>query len=137
MWVVEDVPELIYCLAISPRLIGNHALNRSQRKREKCVAAALQRRSNRLGKDDFAESQYCRGISEVTRREQILPQQILRHLDGIYDYAIGTHEAKRPRNSDILARAHSLVVDTLDFNIYAITNPPTEIVPHCFVNINT
>ena len=44
MWVVEDVPELIYCLAISPRLIGNHALNRSQRKREKCVAAALQRR---------------------------------------------------------------------------------------------
>ena len=44
MWVVEDVPELIYDLAISPRLIGNHALNRSQRKREKCVAAALQRR---------------------------------------------------------------------------------------------
>jgi len=41
MWVVEDVPELIYCLAISPRLIGNHALNRSQRKREKCVAAAV------------------------------------------------------------------------------------------------
>jgi len=31
---------------------------------------------------------------------------------------------------------HSLVVDTLDFNIHAITNPPTEIVPHCFVNIN-
>ena len=38
MWVVEDVPELIYCLAISPRLIGNHALNRSQRKSEKCVS---------------------------------------------------------------------------------------------------
>jgi hypothetical protein len=29
MWVGEDVPELIYCLAIGPRLIGNHALNRS------------------------------------------------------------------------------------------------------------
>jgi hypothetical protein len=26
---------------------------------------------------------------------QILPQQILRHLYGIDDYAIGTHEAKR------------------------------------------
>ena len=44
MWVVEDAPELIYCLAISTRLIGNYALNGSQRKREKCVAAALQRR---------------------------------------------------------------------------------------------
>src|SRR5262249_34477521 len=30
MWVVEDVPELIYCLAISPRLIGNHALDLPQ-----------------------------------------------------------------------------------------------------------
>jgi hypothetical protein len=48
MWVVEDVPELIYGFAISPRLVGNHALNRSQRKREKCVAAAVQRRSYRL-----------------------------------------------------------------------------------------
>jgi len=28
MWVVEDVPEPIYRLAISLRLIGNHALNR-------------------------------------------------------------------------------------------------------------
>jgi len=31
MWVVEDVPEPIYRLAISLRLIGNHALNSSQR----------------------------------------------------------------------------------------------------------
>jgi hypothetical protein len=31
MWVVEDAPELIYCLAISPRLIGNHALDLPQR----------------------------------------------------------------------------------------------------------
>ena len=136
MWVVEDVPEPIYGLPISPRLIGNHLLDRSQRKRENGIAAALQRRSNRLGTDEFAESHNRRGISEVTRRGQILPQQILRHLDGIDDYAIGTHEAKRARNSDILARAPSLVVDSLDFNIHAITNPPTEIVPHCFVNIN-
>jgi hypothetical protein len=28
---------------------------------------------------------------------------------------------------------HRLVVDPLDFNVYAITNPPTEIVPHGFV----
>jgi hypothetical protein len=60
--------ELIYCLAISPRLIGNHALNRSQRKREKCVAAALQRRSYRLGTDEFAESHHRRGVSKVVLR---------------------------------------------------------------------
>ena len=80
MWVVEDVRELIYCLAISPRLIGNHALNRSQRKREKCVAAALQRRSYRLGTDEFAESHHRRGVSKVVRWGQVLQQQILRHL---------------------------------------------------------
>src|SRR6516162_9292984 len=80
MWVVEDVPEPIYCLAISPRLIGNHALNRSQRKREKCVAAALQRRSYRLGTDEFAESHHRRGVSKVVRWGQVLQQQILRHL---------------------------------------------------------
>jgi len=94
MRVVEDGPEPIYGLPISPRLIGNHLLDRSQRKRENCVAAALQRRSNRLGTDEFAESHNRRGISEVTSRGQILPQQILRDLDGIYDYAIGTHETK-------------------------------------------
>src|SRR5262249_51829948 len=92
MWVVEDVPELIYCLAISPRLIGNHALNRSQRKREKCVAAALQRRSYRLGTDEFAESHHRRGVSRVVPRRYVLQQQILRHLDGIDDNAVRTHE---------------------------------------------
>jgi len=65
-----------------------------------------------------------------------LPQQILRHLDGVDNYAIGTHEAKRERNFGILARAHSLVADTLDFNMYANHQSRTEIVPHCFVNIN-
>jgi hypothetical protein len=62
----------------------------------------------------------------------ILPQQILRHLYGIDDYAIGTHGAKRAPNSDILGPAHSLVADALDFNVYAITQSPTEIVLHCF-----
>ena len=33
--------------------------------------------------------------------EQVLPQQILRHLYGIDDYAIGTHEAKRAPNSGL------------------------------------
>jgi len=41
MRVVEDIPEPIYGLPISPRLIGNHLLDRSQRKRENCVAAAF------------------------------------------------------------------------------------------------
>src|SRR5262249_7399703 len=67
MWVVEDAPELIYCLVISPRLIGNHALDLPQGKRGKCVAAALQRRSYRLGTDEFAESHHRRGVSQVVR----------------------------------------------------------------------
>ena len=62
MWVVEDAPEMIYCLAVSPRLIGNHALDLPQRKREKCVAAAVQSRSYRLGTDEFAESHHRRGV---------------------------------------------------------------------------
>src|SRR5262245_34190122 len=99
MWVFEDVPELIYCLAISPRLIGNHALNRSQRKREKCVAAAVQRRSYRLGTDEFAESHHRRGVSKVVRRSDVVPEQILRYLDGIDDYAVRTHE----RHTRVLA----------------------------------
>src|ERR1700730_7640178 len=65
MRVVEDIPEPIYGLPISPRLIGNHLLDRSQRKRENCVAAVLQRRSNRLGTDEFAETHNRRGISEL------------------------------------------------------------------------
>jgi hypothetical protein len=63
----------------------------------------------------------------VTRWEQILPQQILRHLYGIDDYAIGTHEAERAPNPDILGRADSLVVDPLDFNVYAITRGETRV----------
>jgi hypothetical protein len=47
-----------------------------------------------------------------------LPQQILRHLYGIDDYAIGTHEANRAPNSDILGRATHVTANrkvTLDF----------------------
>ena len=67
--------------------------------------------------------------------EQVLPQQILRHLYGIDDYAIGTHEAKRAPNSDILGRAtHNLVVDPLDFNVYAIHPIPHRNRPSLFPN---
>ena len=41
MRVVEDIPEPSYGLPISPRLIGSHLLDRSQRKHENCVAAAF------------------------------------------------------------------------------------------------
>ena len=99
MWVVKDVPEAIYGLPISSRLIANHALHRSQRKREKRVATALQRQSNRLGTDEFAESHNHRGISEVTRWEQILPQQILRHLDGLNNEPIRSHAEERQRDN--------------------------------------
>jgi len=37
-----------------------------------------------------------------------LPQQILRHLYGIDDYAIGTHEAERAPNPDILGSCGQL-----------------------------
>jgi hypothetical protein len=53
----------------------------------------------RWGTDEFAQSQNRRGFREVTHRRQILPQQILRHLYGIDDYAIGTHEAKQARRT--------------------------------------
>jgi hypothetical protein len=68
MRVVKHFPELIYGLPISPRMVGNHALDRSQCKREKCVAAVLQGRSYRLGADQLAESHDCRGVSKVMCR---------------------------------------------------------------------
>jgi hypothetical protein len=66
--VVEDVPEPIYCLAMSQRLIGKHTLDRSQRKRQKHVAAALQRRSYGRGTDEFAKTQHRCGITKVMGR---------------------------------------------------------------------
>jgi len=47
MRVVEDIPEPIYGFAMRPRLIAEYALDLSQRKRENCVAAALQRLMSR------------------------------------------------------------------------------------------
>src|SRR5262245_16482347 len=91
MWVVKDVPEPIYGPAVSPRLIGNQLRDRSQRKRENCIAAALQCRSYRLRTDEFAKSHHCRGVSKVTRWRQVLRKEVLRHLDGIDNYSIGAH----------------------------------------------
>jgi hypothetical protein len=42
--IQENVPELPYHLAISPRLICNHKLDGAQRGSQKRVAAILQRR---------------------------------------------------------------------------------------------
>jgi hypothetical protein len=41
--IVEYVPQPIYGFAMRSRLIAECALDLSQRKRENCVAAALQR----------------------------------------------------------------------------------------------
>jgi|SRR5215469_8246135 len=56
--IVEHVPEPIYHVPISPRLIGNHLLDRSQGKREKCVATAFQRRPYGLRTDEFVEPHF-------------------------------------------------------------------------------
>jgi hypothetical protein len=47
-----------------------------------------------------------------------LPQQILRRPYRTFDYAIRLH-GKEAREAGVPVRATSLVVDTLDFNIYA------------------
>jgi hypothetical protein len=118
MRVVEDIPEPIYGFAMRPRLIAEYAPDLSQRKRENCVAAALQRWSYRLGTDEFAEAKNYRGICKIVRRRQILPQQILRHLDAIGNYAIRTH--RKTRQTLIFSFGNSLVVAALDFNIYQL-----------------
>ena len=64
--IVEHVPEPIYHVPISPRLIGNHLLDRSQGKREKCVATAFQRRPYGLRTDEFAEPHHQRGVTQGT-----------------------------------------------------------------------
>jgi hypothetical protein len=63
--VVEHLPKPIYGLPISLRMIGSHSLDRSQCKREKCVAA-VQGRPYRLRTDKLAESHHCRGVGKST-----------------------------------------------------------------------
>jgi hypothetical protein len=48
-----------------------------------------------------------------------LPQQILRHLDAIGNYAIRTHW-ENARQTLIFSFGNSLVVAALDFNIYQL-----------------
>jgi len=66
--IVKNLPEPIYGLPISLRMIGCHPLDRSQCKHEKCVAAALQGGPDRLRTDELAESHHGRGISKIMRR---------------------------------------------------------------------
>jgi len=46
--------------------------------------------------DEFAEAKNYRGICKIMRPRQILPQQILRHLNAIGNYAIRTHRKNAP-----------------------------------------
>ena len=55
-----------------------------------------------------------------------MPQQILRHLDAIGNYAIRTHR-ENARQTLIFSFGNSLVVDPLDFNVYAITRGETRV----------
>jgi hypothetical protein len=55
-----------------------------------------------------------------------LPQQILRRPYRTFDYAIRLH-GKGAREAGVPVRANSLVVDTLDFNIYAVTESTSGI----------
>jgi hypothetical protein len=56
-----------------------------------------------------------------------LPQQILRRPYRTFDYAIRLH-GKEAREALVPVRANSLVVDTRDFNIYAITESSRGII---------
>src|SRR5262249_9234958 len=62
----KHLPEPVYGLPISLRMVGSHPLDCSQCKRGECVAAALQDRSYRLRTDGFAETQNRRGIRSAT-----------------------------------------------------------------------
>src|SRR5215471_588611 len=55
------------------------------------------------------------------RRGYVLPEQVLRHLDGIDNYTIGTHE-KNPHNAAVPIADHSSVFDGVDFDIYTLAN---------------
>jgi len=48
-----------------------------------------------------------------------LPQQILRHLDAIGNYAIRTHR-ENVRQTLMFSFGNSLVVAAFDFNIYQL-----------------
>src|SRR5262245_343115 len=94
MRVIKYVPEPTDDLTISPRMIRKDTLRCSQRKYGKRVAAALQRRLYGGRTHEIAESHNRRGIGQAVGGRQILPQQTLRHLDGIDNYAIRTHESE-------------------------------------------
>jgi hypothetical protein len=98
--LVEDVPEQIYCFAMRPRSIGKHALDRSKRERENSVAAALQRRTDGMGADEFAQSQnrysICRfSICKLVHRAPTSLTSVLA-FHGQHAFALGTAMANWP-----------------------------------------
>ena len=52
--IVKNIPEMIDDLAISPKLIRKHKLDRSQHECEKCVVAVQQRGFYRRRTDEIA-----------------------------------------------------------------------------------
>src|SRR5262249_34854257 len=66
--VVKKLPQPIYGLPVSLRIIGCPPLDRSQCKNKKSVAAPLQGGPDRLRTDELAESHHGRGISKIMRR---------------------------------------------------------------------
>src|SRR5260370_37415492 len=89
--IVKNVPEMIDDLAISPKLIRKHKLDRSQHDCEKCVVAVQQHGFYRRRTDEIAESRDGRGIRKIARRRYVLPQQILPRPYRTFDYAIRLH----------------------------------------------
>ena len=114
--VVKHLPEPIYGLPISLRMVGSHPLDCSQCKREECVAAALQDRSYRLRTDEFAESQYSRGIGKIMRRGRFWLRRFCATLMAstiMRSELIGT----KTRRSQQRSNPGSLVFKTFGFNI--------------------
>ena len=52
-----------------------------------------------MGIDEFAQSQNRRSIRKAVRRKQILPQQIVRHLDGFNRNRCGRALGRRGDNA--------------------------------------
>jgi hypothetical protein len=51
--------------------------------------------------DEFAQSHNRCGIRKVTHWRQILPQQMVRHLDGFINEPIRSHAEERQRGNQL------------------------------------
>src|SRR5262249_3665944 len=64
----KKLPQPVYCLPVSLRMIGCHPPDPSPRKHEKWFAAPLPGGPYRLRTDELAESHHSRGVSKIMRR---------------------------------------------------------------------